>query len=253
MVITTTACKFLPSPWKQVFQYYGGLLNETTLYPDSYRETDQNEAPRHFIDLEIWDPNRPETGTLPQAVEEFTTKMEQSIQARDWNVMFLHAGRIAHYVADLAQPYHTTVNYDPLTRNGTALHEVFFTAFTSLITSLIVLKCATCGNPPMFKNSQGSFVCETCHASVCPRCGSQLRYDQACRESVCDKCKKKESELFTRVTTELAAEQTARPTIETKQIVYCYYCGVPLPTDAVFCRKMWEISNRVRYAECLKP
>jgi hypothetical protein len=119
-----TASKFLPSPWKQFFQYYGWLLNETTLYPDSYRESDQNEGPRHYIDLEIWDPNRPETGTLPQAVEEFTTRMEQSIRAGDWNEMFLHAGRLAHYVGDLAQPYHTTVNYDPLTRDGTSLHQV---------------------------------------------------------------------------------------------------------------------------------
>jgi hypothetical protein len=123
-VITTEACKFLPSPWKEFFQYYGWLLNETSLYPDSYRESDPNEGPRHYVDLEIWDPNKPETGTLSQAVEEFTTKMEQSIRAGDWNEMFLHAGRIAHYVADVAQPYHTTVNYDPLTPNGTALHQV---------------------------------------------------------------------------------------------------------------------------------
>ena len=27
-----------------------------------------------------------------------------------------------------------------------------------------------------------------------------------------------------------------RETIDTKQIVYCYYCGAPMPTDAGFCR-----------------
>jgi hypothetical protein len=41
------------------------LLNETTAYPDTYyREADPNEPPRHFIDLEIWNPKDPSTGIL---------------------------------------------------------------------------------------------------------------------------------------------------------------------------------------------
>jgi hypothetical protein len=93
------------------------LLAETVTYPDTYyRESDPNESPRHFIDLEIWNPNDPSTGILPQAVEEFTGEMESAIRAKDWNSMFIDAGD-CHYMADVTQPYHTTVNYDPQTRN----------------------------------------------------------------------------------------------------------------------------------------
>jgi hypothetical protein len=100
-IIAKVAIDLLPSPWGQFFEYYEWLLNETTAYPDThYRESDPNEGSRHFIDLEIWSMNDPSTGTLPQAIDQFTTQMESAIRANDWNSMFLDAGRIAHYMAD---------------------------------------------------------------------------------------------------------------------------------------------------------
>ncbi len=124
-ILTTVASKILPEPWKAFFRQYEGLLNQTTAYPDTlYRQSDPKEAPRHFIDLEIWNPNDPSTGTLPQAVNEFTLKMEASIKVKNWNQMFIEAGRLAHYMADACQPYHTTVNYNPVTRDGVPLHAV---------------------------------------------------------------------------------------------------------------------------------
>lgn len=124
--IANAAIQLLPSPWRQFFGFYTGLLAETATYPDIYyRESDPNESPRHFIDLEIWNPNDPSTGTLPQAVEEFTGEMESAIRAKDWNSMFIDAGRISHYMADVTQPYHTTVNYNPQTRNGVGAHQLF--------------------------------------------------------------------------------------------------------------------------------
>jgi len=42
------------------------------------------------------------------------------------------------------------------------------------------------------------------------------------------------------VSTQVATVRTQAPTgqtTQTEQIVYCYYCGAPLPTDAAFCRK----------------
>jgi hypothetical protein len=124
--IANAATGLLPNPWRQFFAYYAGLLAETATYPDIYyRESDPNESPRHFIDLEIWNPNDTSTGTLPQAVEEFTGEMESAMRAKDWNSMFIDAGRLSHYVADVTQPYHTTVNYDPQTSNGVGVHQLF--------------------------------------------------------------------------------------------------------------------------------
>ena len=85
-IIAKVAIEMLPSPWGQFFEYYEWLLNETTAYPDTYyRESDPNEGPRHYIDLEIWNMNDPSTGTLPQAIDQFTIQMEAAIRANDWN------------------------------------------------------------------------------------------------------------------------------------------------------------------------
>jgi hypothetical protein len=124
--IAKAATELLPGPWRQFFTYYAWFLSEAATYPDTYyRDNDPSESPRHFIDLEVWKPNDPSTGTLPQAVEEFTGEMESAIREKDWNSMLIDAGRLSHYMADVTQPYHTTVNYNPLTRNGVGVHQLF--------------------------------------------------------------------------------------------------------------------------------
>lgn len=124
-LVTTRAVQLLPQPWRTFFQQYNWLLNESVAYPDTlYRGADPAEGPRHFVDLEVWNPNDPSTGTLPQSVNEFTMKMESAIMNRDWNAMFLDAGRVAHYIADDTQPYHSTKYYNPATRNGVRLHQI---------------------------------------------------------------------------------------------------------------------------------
>jgi hypothetical protein len=124
-IIATRAVQFLPTPWSNFFSYYGLIVNESTLSPDGvYAAQDPNEGPRHFIDLEVWNPNKPETGTLPFAVAQYSAEMTQAIKSSDWNLMFKDVGRLAHYVGDIHQPYHSTVNYDPRNKQGSGLHSV---------------------------------------------------------------------------------------------------------------------------------
>jgi len=104
--------------------------------------------------------------------------------------------------------------------------------------------CLECGSGAAFKKSWGSFVCEKCDARVCPTCGNALRYVPSSGSFFCVKCKMEESELFRKASTEatevtsvqIPSQKEKRETTETK-IVYCYYCGVPLPMEAVYCRK----------------
>jgi hypothetical protein len=159
--IANAATGLLPSPWRQFFAYYAGLLAETATYPDTYyRESDPNESPRHFIDLEIWNPNDPSTGTLPQAVEEFTGEMESAIRAKDWNNMFIDAGRLSHYMADVTQPYHTTVNYDPQTRNGVGVHQLFESTSLAHLSEIRMVSSADVG-PIIPISNMTTFVIET--------------------------------------------------------------------------------------------
>ncbi len=159
--IAKAATELLPSPWRQFFAYYAELLAETATYPDTYyRESDPIESPRHFIDLEIWNPNDLSTGTLPQAVEEFTGEMESAIRAKDWNSMFIDAGQVSHYVADVTQPYHTTVNYDPQTRNGVGAHQLFESAALAHLSEIRLVVSADVG-PVMPISNVTDFIIET--------------------------------------------------------------------------------------------
>jgi len=160
-IIAKVAIELLPSPWGQFFEYYEWLLNETTACPDTYyRESDPDEGSRHYIDLEIWSMNDPSTGTLPQAIDQFTIQMESAIRANDWNSMFLDAGRIAHYMADATQPYHTTLYYDPQTKNGVGVHQLFESAAASHLSEFRLVSPADVGVIEPVSNVT-AFVLET--------------------------------------------------------------------------------------------
>jgi hypothetical protein len=159
--IANAATELLPSPWRQFFTYYAWLLSEAATYPDTYyRENDPNESSRHFADMEIWNPNDLSTGTLPQAVEEFTREMESAIRAKDWNSVFLDAGRLSHYVADLTQPYHTTINYNPLTKNGVGVHQLFESASDAHLSEIRMVSSTDVGPIEPIGNAT-AFVLET--------------------------------------------------------------------------------------------
>ncbi|MFQ5951193.1 MAG: hypothetical protein ACE5KH_03815, partial [Candidatus Geothermarchaeales archaeon] len=88
-----------------------------SVLPDSlYKEQDPLEGTRHFYDgeqeehntLESW-----ENGVLPWAVVNRTKMMTEHIATGDWKETLLDAGALSHYLADINQPYHTTVDYDP--------------------------------------------------------------------------------------------------------------------------------------------
>jgi hypothetical protein len=49
--------------------------------------------------------------------------MQLAIESGNWNDVLLFAGRVAHYVEDDTQPYHTTIHYNPLSRAGVGLHS----------------------------------------------------------------------------------------------------------------------------------
>ncbi len=139
-IIVSRACRLFPGQWGDFFRYYEWLLNDTVAYPDTfYKARDPTESPRHFIDLEIWNESRPETGTLPFAVEQFGRSMLSAIQARDWNRVLLDAGRLAHYISDICQPYHSTVNYDPATKSGTRLHAVLDGVIRDHLTEIVFI------------------------------------------------------------------------------------------------------------------
>jgi hypothetical protein len=125
VIIASKACRLYPGDWGDFFRHYEWLINETVAYPDTfYKGRGPAESPRHYVSLEVWSPDRPETGTLPFAVEEYTRSMSKAIRIGDWNKLLLDAERLSHYVSDICQPYHCTLNYNPRSKSGIQLHSV---------------------------------------------------------------------------------------------------------------------------------
>jgi len=122
-LMTTRAIGLIPDPeWREFFGHYAYFLNETCVWPDSvYKAEDPMEEPRHYYDLEIPLGQRTyRDGVLPQAVHNFTLEMVEALRRGDWFEALALAGRVAHYVEDAHQPYHCTVNYNPMDKHGLA-------------------------------------------------------------------------------------------------------------------------------------
>jgi len=121
-LMTYEAIKLVPEEWRPFFEHYAYFLNETCNWPDTvFKSEDPLEEPRHYYDLEIPPDQRTyEDGALPYAVENFTREMADALARGDWYEALVNAGRVAHYVEDAHQPYHATVNYNPMGKHGLA-------------------------------------------------------------------------------------------------------------------------------------
>jgi hypothetical protein len=62
--------------------------------------------------------------------------MSEAVRGGDWDKVLLDAGRLAHYVSDICQPYHSTVDYDPATKNGTRLHVMLDSAIVNHLSEI---------------------------------------------------------------------------------------------------------------------
>lgn len=112
--------------------------------PDNRRDTDPNEAPRHYIDID----NYPEfiaTGRIPQTYDSVTIahgtgwvidqgilpwatlrtydSLKSAFSRGDWNASAQFAADLGHYVADGHMPLHLTANYDGQQTGQSGIHS----------------------------------------------------------------------------------------------------------------------------------
>ena len=115
---------------------------------DYRRNTDTNEAPRHYIDID----NYPEfiaTGRIPQDLDSLialhgnsfvygngilpfsimatTDSIKKYFQLRNFQKAMLHAADLGHYVGDGHNPLHITRNYDGQYTNQNGVHSRYET------------------------------------------------------------------------------------------------------------------------------
>ncbi len=118
-------------------------LTENAVNPDRRRYAVDGEAPRHYIDLDVYpDSVQKDLATLrwDQAVEKYTEdtlqtygivpwhiatmkyRLEKAFLDRDVRRILLLSADIGHYIADANVPLHTTVNYNGQLTNQVGIH-----------------------------------------------------------------------------------------------------------------------------------
>lgn len=105
-------------------------LQDRACDPDRERVTDQNEAPRHYLEVDWVNPpasyprdwqmaldqlrqNATRNGTVPWRVEDQYALLVAAFRARDVNAILDRSFYMSHYVTDSFSVLHDTKNFDP--------------------------------------------------------------------------------------------------------------------------------------------
>ncbi len=109
--------------------------------PDLRRNTDRAEAPRHFIDLELYGTDIPtswpeavkrygmdslqKAGFVPYHIMWMKQRLTAAFRAMQKDSILFYAADMGHYIADAVVPLHTTENYDGQLTNQKGLHSLW--------------------------------------------------------------------------------------------------------------------------------
>lgn len=130
----------LPYPLNKFFKSEIELLQEFAVLPDERRYVMDEEAQRHYIDLDRYDQksiafkNYEEIskiipkdtlvahGMVVWYIPIAYQKLKFAFQQKNKNQIIKYAAELGHYVADAHVPLHTTSNYDGQKTNQTGIH-----------------------------------------------------------------------------------------------------------------------------------
>jgi len=139
-------------PWATILQSHSSDA-------DNRKDTDPNEAPKHYIDIDnyavfftqhripqSWDSivsiygytTVIDYGILPWATVTAYDSLVKCFQRSDWNKAVLIASDLGHYVADGHMPMHITKNYDGQLTGNSGIHSRYESTMIGAYNYLIV-------------------------------------------------------------------------------------------------------------------
>ncbi|QCR22011.1 zinc dependent phospholipase C family protein [Pontibacter sp. SGAir0037] len=144
-VIHQLAIYGLPKPMQAFFYKHQDYLVEKSVRPDERRNSDPAEAPRHFIDIDVFGEDAVHTmpedweaaaarytadtllkyGIVPWHVVKMQQKLTNAFKTQQADSILFYAADLGHYIADAHVPLHTTVNYDGQLSNQKGLHSLW--------------------------------------------------------------------------------------------------------------------------------
>jgi hypothetical protein len=148
-LINRSAVDCLPAEFGRFGQWTDDLERLSTA-PDERRPYTEGEGIRHYIDIddypEFFAGTLPhdyqamvarygasrveENGIAPWAIEETYLDLADAFRARDWDRAVALAADIGHYVGDLHNPLHCTLNYDGQLSGQDGIHSRFESEMT---------------------------------------------------------------------------------------------------------------------------
>jgi hypothetical protein len=144
----------LPKEMVPFFYQHVDYLVNNAPRPDQRRNTDSTEAPKHFIDLEMYGANAANTmpmgwadavkmytkdtlikyGYVPYHVIYMKGKLTEAFKKGNKDSILFYATDLGHYIGDVNVPLHTSVNYDGQLTNQKGMHSLW----ESMIPELLV-------------------------------------------------------------------------------------------------------------------
>lgn len=142
---TQLAVYQLPKSLQPLFYQNRQALVKASVRPDQRRNADPTEAPKHFIDLEMYGDSAawkmPQTwneaitkysrdslekyGYVPYWIMAVQEKLTAAFRAGNEDSIIFYAADLAHYIGDVNVPLHTSVNYDGQLTNQKGLHSLW--------------------------------------------------------------------------------------------------------------------------------
>src|SRR6266700_6334244 len=135
----------LPGTLQHCFYRNMDYLVKNSVRPDHRRNSDPTEAPKHFIDLEMYGDSAawkmPLTwneavakfsrdtlfkyGYVPYHIIMMKDQLTRAFSAHNKDSVLFYAADIAHYISDANVPLHTTTNYDGQLTGQKGLHNLW--------------------------------------------------------------------------------------------------------------------------------
>lgn len=168
--INRYAITTLPPGMFRFYKEHLTFLTEKSVNPDKRRYVVQDEAVKHFIDLEIYQSSLLDRqkilldqaieryghtvvavhGQLPWAVINVHRQLTRAFMKRDSTTILKLSADLGHYVADAHVPLHTTQNYDGQLTGQEGIHALWETRLPVLffdVYNLFVGQASHIGDP----------------------------------------------------------------------------------------------------------
>lgn len=146
--INRAAVFALPAEMRPFFYNHIDFITEESVVPDlrKYTINDRAEFPRHYIDLELYNPQGDMTGlpltmkeakarypdsvlnkagTLPWTILEVTDKLTTAFRSKKKTEILFLAADLGHYIGDAHMPLHTALNHDGQLTGQKGIHALW--------------------------------------------------------------------------------------------------------------------------------